>query len=220
MTPTKKTATPKDEPEVKEAAKKPAVKKAAPKKAAAAKKPAVKKAAPKKAEEAKAEAPVQAEVVVAKVEAPVAAPVAAAPAVQVKKKLSDAEKGYIYALGRRKTSIAQVRLTLNGKGGVTVNGKKHVEYFPTLEMRDAVLAPLKAVGQDDKVDLVVITYGGGLTSQALAVRLGVSRALLKVNETYRGTLKKLGFLRRDPREKERKKYGLKKARKGPQWAKR
>jgi len=216
MVPAKKTT----EKETPEKAKKPAVKKPA-----AAHKPAAKKvAAPKPAaahkpaakRAPKKEAAVVVEAKPAVVEAPVAVvveekkPAAAAP---------KAEKNYIYALGRRKTAIAQVRMT-PGTGLIQVNGKKFNEYFTTFEMRDTVLAPLKAVGQEGKFDFNINVYSGGLSGQSVAVRLGISRALVKQNETYRGTLKKLGFMMRDPREKERKKYGLKKARKGSQWAKR
>jgi len=195
MVPTKKTTT-----------SKPAAKKAAPKK------PAAKKAAPKK--------PAAKKKAVEK--APVVAAVSVAVAAEPVKKAAapKADKGYIYALGRRKSAIAQVRLFADGKGEFSVNGKKFDEYFNTFGLRETAMAALKAVGQDNKVDIQIKAYGGGLSGQAVAARLGISRALIKMNDTFRGTLKKMGFLMRDPREKERKKYGLKKARKGPQWAKR
>lgn len=127
---------------------------------------------------------------------------------------------YIYALGRRKTAIAKVYLIKNGKGLVTVNGQPMTEYFGTFETRDMVMSPLKIAGQETAVDVSAHTNGGGLKGQADAVRLGISRALCELNPTYRKTLKKLGFLKRDPRAKERKKFGLKKARRAPQWSKR
>ncbi|OGL73496.1 30S ribosomal protein S9 [Candidatus Uhrbacteria bacterium RIFCSPHIGHO2_02_FULL_60_10] len=124
------------------------------------------------------------------------------------------------AIGRRKSAIAQVKLWLDGKNEIVVNDKQHQVYFPVAELQTVLWAPLKAVGLDGQVRIVVETYGGGLRGQAEATRLGISRALLKLNANYRKTLKKLGFLTRDPREKERKKPGLKRARKGSQWAKR
>jgi small subunit ribosomal protein S9 len=127
---------------------------------------------------------------------------------------------YIYAIGRRKTAIAKVYLIKNGKGLITVNGQPMTEYFGTFETRDMVTSPLKIAGQETAVDVSAHTSGGGLKGQADAVRLGISRALCELNPTYRKTLKKLGFLKRDPRAKERKKFGLKKARRAPQWSKR
>ncbi len=133
-----------------------------------------------------------------------------------KEKRSD---GYIYAVGRRKRAVAQVRLYPEGKGEITVNGKDYKDYFPVYALREAVMAPLTTVGLENiKIDAKV--SGGGVRGQAEAVRLGVSRALLLVNADWRASLKKQGFLTRDPREKERKKPGLKKARRAPQWAKR
>lgn len=127
---------------------------------------------------------------------------------------------YIYAIGRRKTAVAQTRLWTGGEGQVTVNDREMKAYFPVFEMRESVIAPLKAVGQDDKVTISLKVRGGGLRGQAEAARHGISRALIELNPTFRKSLKRLGFLTRDPREKERKKYGLKKARRAPQWAKR
>lgn len=128
--------------------------------------------------------------------------------------------GYIYALGRRKTAIAQTRLWPTGSGEIKVNGAAFEKYFTVYSQQEALKAPLKAVGQDDKVTVTVDVYGGGMRGQSEAARLGISRALILLNPTFRTSLKQLGYLTRDPREKERKKYGLKKARKGPQWAKR
>lgn len=127
---------------------------------------------------------------------------------------------YVYALGRRKRGVAAVRVYLSGKGTIIVNSKPMKEYFPVDELQDAVLTPLKAVGMDATADVVASAHGGGIRGQADAVKLGIARALLVHNPDFRATLKPLGVLTRDPREKERKKYGLKKARKSPQWAKR
>lgn len=136
----------------------------------------------------------------------------------VVKKLPEGK--YIYARGRRKTAVAQVRLWTEGTGQITVNGKDAKIFFPVYELHETLRAPLKAVGYDQSVRIEVITAGGGQRGQAEATRLGIARALIALNPLYRQTLKKLGFLMRDPREKERKKPGLKKARKGSQWAKR
>lgn len=121
--------------------------------------------------------------------------------------------------GRRKHSVARVRL-LPGDGKIIVNGRDVTEYFgrPILEMR--VREPLKTVGVADRYDVIVNVYGGGLSGQAGAIRHGVARALCEVDPEFRGPLKKAGFLRRDPRMKERHKYGLKKARRAPQFSKR
>lgn len=131
-----------------------------------------------------------------------------------------AKGNYHYALGRRKEASAQTRLFLKGKGEVTVNGKPIEQHFTTFEQRQRVMEPLIAVGQDKSLDLDLRIVGGGLKGQADAARLGVSRALLKLDPDYRATLKPLGLLTRDARVKERKKPGLKKARRAPQWAKR
>lgn len=127
---------------------------------------------------------------------------------------------FIPAIGRRKTSIARVRLIKNGKGAVAVNGKTFDGYFKTFDLRTQIMAPLKAVGQDTSVDVSALVEGGGIRGQAEAVRHGIARALIVLNPTFRKTLKKLGYLSRDPREKERKKFGLKGARRAPQWSKR
>jgi small subunit ribosomal protein S9 len=127
---------------------------------------------------------------------------------------------YAYAVGRRKTATATTKLWMEGDGSVTVNGKDYAAYFPLFELREQVMSPLKAVGLDGKVTIAIRTSGGGLRGQAEASRHGISRALLVIEPNYRGSLKALGMLTRDPREKERKKPGLKKARKASQWAKR
>lgn len=127
---------------------------------------------------------------------------------------------YIPAVGRRKTSVARVRLIKNGKGLVTINSRPMEEYFTTYDLRDQVLSPLKLTGQETAVDVSVKVDGGGIRGQAEAVRHGLSRALIELNPTYRKSLKKLGYLTRDSRKRERKKFGLKGARRAPQWSKR
>ncbi|HEU0051214.1 MAG TPA: 30S ribosomal protein S9 [Patescibacteria group bacterium] len=134
--------------------------------------------------------------------------------------VSQKSGSFIGALGRRKSAIARVRVIKNGKGLFTVNGKQMETYFPTFELRNMVSGPLKVSGQETAVDVSSEVEGGGLRGQAEAVRLGISRALIVLNPTFRKTLKKLGYLTRDPRSKERKKPGLKRARRAPQWSKR
>lgn len=130
------------------------------------------------------------------------------------------KKSYLYAVGRRKEAIATVKLYKNGKGHITVNGKLYSEYFSTDELRQIVSSPLRSVGQADKVDIEARVFGGGLRGQAEAIRLGIARALIQLNINFKKNLRKAGFLTRDPRVKERKKYGLKRARRAPQWQKR
>jgi small subunit ribosomal protein S9 len=122
-------------------------------------------------------------------------------------------------VGRRKTSVVRVRL-LDGEGKVFVNGKKLEEYFPTMATRLRVLEPLRIVGADTRFDVHAIAEGGGTTGQTDALRLGIARALIEIDPELRPQLKRAGFLRRDPRAVERKKYGLRKARKAPQYTKR
>ena len=121
--------------------------------------------------------------------------------------------------GRRKESIARVRL-MAGKGEITVNGKKLDEYFGTEILKVIVNQPFAVTNTVGKYDVIVKVTGGGYTGQAGAIRHGIARALLEANSEYRPILKTNGFLTRDPRMKERKKYGLKKARKAPQFSKR
>ena len=121
--------------------------------------------------------------------------------------------------GRRKKSIARVRL-VPGEGKVTINKRDQESYFGLETLRMIVNQPLVLTGTKDKFDVLVNVNGGGFTGQAGAIRHGISRALLKADESLRGGLKKAGFLTRDPRMKERKKYGLKKARRAPQFSKR
>ena len=121
--------------------------------------------------------------------------------------------------GRRKESVARVRL-IEGSGKIIVNGRPMEDYFRLRTLHMIINQPLETAGVKDKYDVVVNVYGGGVSGQAGAVRHGIARALLKVNPDYRPGLKKAGFLTRDPRMKERKKYGIKKARKAPQFSKR
>ena len=129
------------------------------------------------------------------------------------------DKIMFYGTGRRKSSIARVRL-VEGKGTITINGKNIDEYLGTDTLKVIVRQPLTATNTTDKYDVICKVQGGGFTGQAGAIRLGIARALLEANSEYRPTLKSAGFLTRDPRMKERKKYGLKKARRAPQFSKR
>ena len=130
-----------------------------------------------------------------------------------------AEKITFLGTGRRKSSIARVRLT-NGKGNIIVNGTPLDEYFGVETLKVIVKQPLVTTNTLDKYDIVAKVTGGGISGQAGAVRHGISRALLEANSEFRPALKAQGFLTRDARMKERKKYGLKKARKAPQFSKR
>lgn len=121
--------------------------------------------------------------------------------------------------GRRKSSVARVYLR-SGKGEFTVNGRAFEEYIPSAATRLDVLQPLELTETTNKFDILVNVYGGGTTGQAGAIRLGIARALMEVNPEYRAILKPAGLVSRDPRSKERKKYGLKKARRAPQFSKR
>ncbi|HEX6207317.1 MAG TPA: 30S ribosomal protein S9 [Actinomycetota bacterium] len=123
------------------------------------------------------------------------------------------------ATGRRKESIARVRLT-QGSGRFELNGRPLEEYFTSRVQRMIVTAPLRAVEKEKELDVVASLEGGGASGQAGALQHGIARALVELDASLRGILKKEGFLSRDAREKERKKYGLKKARKAPQYSKR
>ena len=127
---------------------------------------------------------------------------------------------YHYALGRRKTSTARVRVYPKGSGVVEVNGKTLADYAQTATIKNIIERSLTQAGTLKDMDVTVRVLGGGFKSQAEAISLGISRALLKHDEGLRGALKPLGLLKRDPRKKERKKPGLKRARRAPQWAKR
>ena len=128
-------------------------------------------------------------------------------------------KPYFYGTGRRKKSVARVRL-VPGTGAVTINGKSIDEYFGLETMKLIVNQPFGVTDTVGKFDIICRVSGGGFSGQAGAIRHGVSRALLQADEAYRPLLKKAGFLTRDPRMKERKKYGLKAARRAPQFSKR
>ena len=121
--------------------------------------------------------------------------------------------------GRRKAAVARVYLR-PGKGKITINGRAFEDYIPSAAVRLDVLQPLELTETTDKFDILVNVFGGGITGQAGAIRLGITRALMEVNPDYRATLKPAGLVTRDPRAKERKKYGLKKARRAPQFSKR
>lgn len=129
------------------------------------------------------------------------------------------QKIVFYGTGRRKKSIARVRL-VEGTGVITINGKNIDEYFGTEVLKVIVRQPLTATSTSAKYDVICKVIGGGFTGQAGAIRHGIARALNEANSEYRPTLKSNGYLTRDPRMKERKKYGLKKARKAPQFSKR
>ena len=133
------------------------------------------------------------------------------------KKLRDR---YLEAVGRRKTAVARVRLFTSGKSEIIVNGKKYKDYFPTLLLQKAVEAPLEKISCLDKFRFTIKISGGGISGQAEACRHGIARTLVALNPYFRKRLKKAGFLTRDSRAKERKKFGLKRARKAPQWSKR
>ena len=128
---------------------------------------------------------------------------------------------YIEEVGRRKTAVARVRIYPNNKtAAILVNEKDLKTYFPTFELQETVLSPLKATGYDNSFKITVLVKGGGIVSQSQAVRHGIARCLVKLNPDLRKQLKDLGYLKRDPRMRERKKFGLKRARRAPQWQKR
>ena len=132
----------------------------------------------------------------------------------------ESKRKYYYGTGRRKSSVARVRVYENGTGAITINGRDIDNYFGLDTLKMVVRQPLVSTDLLGKVDVVVTVCGGGVTGQAGAIRHGLSRALLGLNPEYRATLKAAGFLTRDPRMKERKKYGLKAARRAPQFSKR
>jgi small subunit ribosomal protein S9 len=136
--------------------------------------------------------------------------------------LADTIKGeYYYGMGRRKTAVARVRLYPNGDGSITVNGKNSRLYFGQREALMSVMtAPLRVLDLGNAYNMTVRVIGGGTSGQAGAIRHAIARALIRVNPEWKATLRKSGFLTRDPRMKERKKPGLKRARKAPQYTKR
>jgi small subunit ribosomal protein S9 len=129
------------------------------------------------------------------------------------------QNGEVWATGRRKESIARVRVR-PGSGAFELNGRTLEEYFPSRTQRVLATGPLRAAGKEKELDVVARLEGGGVTGQAGALRHAIARALVEMDGSLRGVLKREGFLSRDAREKERRKYGLKKARKAPQYSKR
>lgn len=140
------------------------------------------------------------------------------PKAAAKPKAAKAE--YVEAVGRRKTAIARVRASVAAKNVYVINGKPVEEYFVTPQLRDIVLSPLAVEGIVGKYSVSAKVNGGGIHAQAEAIRHGLSRILVKEDAEQKKELKKLGFLKRDSRKKERKHFGLKKARKASQWSKR
>ena len=136
------------------------------------------------------------------------------------KKPTTKDKKYFRAIGRRKTATAVVRLIKASKNSYTINGKDFTEYFPTPELKKIITSAFETATPAEKFEVIVTTKGGGIHAQAEAVRHGISRALVLHDSELRGVLKKAKMLKRDPRQVERKKFGLKKARKSPQWSKR
>ena len=132
----------------------------------------------------------------------------------------ESKKKYYYGTGRRKSSVARVRVYENGTGMITINGREIDNYFGLETLKLIVRQPLVTTETLGKVDVVVTVAGGGVSGQAGAIRHGISRALLGLNAEFRPALKAAGFMTRDPRMKERKKYGLKAARRAPQFSKR
>jgi len=137
------------------------------------------------------------------------------------KKIKESFSGkYIQAIGRRKTSVAQVRLYEKGKGDIKINDLKAIDFFKKEDNLDILLQPLKLVSKLKDFDISVVVKGGGVFGQIDAVRHGIARALIVDDPELKSILKTAGYITRDPRKKERKKPGLKKARKAPQWSKR
>ena len=134
--------------------------------------------------------------------------------------MADNRGTYYYGTGRRKTAVARVRLYPNGNGTITVNGRDMADYFGQQRLVATALAPLRLLEQAGRFDASIKVAGGGVSGQAGAVRHGVARALVRSDEESKPALRRAGYLTRDPRVKERKKYGLKRARKAPQYTKR
>ena len=132
-----------------------------------------------------------------------------------------AKQQYYYGLGRRKSATARARLYTKGSGSIQINGLPAVEYFDDNSKLEVELRePLRLVDMNDDHDITIVVRGGGIHGQVGACRLAISKAIAELNDDLRGTLKREGLLKRDPREKERKKYGLRKARKTEQFSKR
>lgn len=139
---------------------------------------------------------------------------------EAKPSKKEAKISYFEGTGRRKTAVARVRIFTQGTKDIVINGKDLKEYFPLSDKQKTVLGPFETMGSEDKFGVSAQVKGGGITAQAEAIRHGISRALVKLNPDFRKRLKKAGFLTRDPRMRERKKFGLKRARRAPQWSKR
>jgi len=134
--------------------------------------------------------------------------------------MATATKGYFYALGRRKSVTARARV-MNGKGSITINGKSADDYFANSKsLLNELQKPFTVLELNNKYDVTVVVSGGGMSGQAGAIRLAIAKALVVMNEDFKSTLKRADLLGRDPREKERKKFGLKGARKQRQFTKR
>jgi small subunit ribosomal protein S9 len=134
--------------------------------------------------------------------------------------MENTKERYIQTVGRRKTSVARVRIIPNPKSAILINEKELTTYFPTVELQGIVMDAMNNVKIAAKFKVTALIKGGGIHSQAEALRHGIARALIEYDMELRKSLKKAGFLKRDPRAKERRKFGLKKARKAPQWSKR
>jgi small subunit ribosomal protein S9 len=135
-------------------------------------------------------------------------------------KYDENSPNYFEATGRRKTAVARVRLYMQGDKTITVNGKNIADYFPTLILQNVATSALDKMRLGGRFKITVVVQGGGINAQAEAIRHGIARALVVFNPEYRKRLRKAGFLTRDSRMKERKKFGLKRARRAPQWSKR
>jgi len=133
--------------------------------------------------------------------------------------MTKAEEKYIEAVGRRKTAVARVRVWTKGKG-FKVNGMDMKEYFPTQDLQSNITNPIDMLNIEEKFKVSAKVGGSSKVAQSIAIRHGLSRALIKINPEFRKRLKKAGFLTRDPRMRERKKFGLKRARRAAQWSKR
>jgi len=136
------------------------------------------------------------------------------------KEIAEKKARYFESTGRRKTAVARVRILAQGEKSFLVNDKPLEQYFKTFELQQTVISPIQKMSCSDKFRILVKVRGGGFNGQAEAIRHGLSKALVLFNSDFRKRLKKVGFLTRDPRMRERKKFGLKRARRAPQWAKR
>lgn len=139
---------------------------------------------------------------------------------QIGKDFASKPDRYFEAVGRRKTAVARVRLFTKGEKQFLINGKPYQEYFPIMDDQEKATSSMKKMKCFDKFKVTVIVRGGGRSAQAEAVRHGTARVLVDFNSNFKKRLRKVGYLTRDPRMRERKKFGLKRARKAPQWAKR